>query len=315
MKLKVCVLLLALSMLSLHAEEDLSVGQLRKRLANLRTSEESVDEPISSVDGLQAGSCLRRGRTAPPEPYIPPPPPPEPVKKQCAIESPQRFQVGGTYSYSWITPSGNATTRGNLGGVQAIYEYRPLSFVYAGAAFNWRAGKTKYHSTSTRTLEDFNLQERIGYTFGSPWRSRFTVFTGIGARYMAEKVTISSTSIKFDYTEFYAPLGFLLEKEFGSAFSIGCNFQWMPQIFPMVKIKPLNGARWDLTYQLPNFAVDVPFKIAMGKQRQFAVIIDPFFEYWRNGHTTAKTSRGLALNLPGNKYLFAGVNVNLAFSF
>jgi len=132
---------------------------------------------------------------------------------------------------------------------------------------------------------------------------------------MAEKVEVSASTLRVDYTEFYVPVGLAFEKPVVPAFTVGCNFQWMPQVFPMVRINPLNGARWDLTYELWNFYVDVPFKISPWKTRCFEFIIDPFFEYWKDGHTTATTARGLALNLPGNKYLFAGVNVNFAFSF
>ncbi|HEV7738445.1 MAG TPA: outer membrane beta-barrel protein [Chlamydiales bacterium] len=303
MRLKTCGALLLLSAFSLFAEEDLSVGQLRKRLAATSTSETSTDNSVAAAKNPQT-PC----KTTKPVPC-------QPCSPCCVVVYPQRFQVGGTYAYSWITPKGNPTTSGNLGGVQAIYEYRPLGSVYAGAAFNWRAGKTT-KDDSSRTLEDFNLQERLGYTFRSqPFSLRLTLFTGVGARYMAEKVKVESASVKFDYTEFYVPVGFLVDRQVISSLSIGLNAQWMPQVFPMVKIKPLSGARWDLTYQWTNFSVDMPFTITPLKNKQFSLIIDPFFEYWRDGHTTAKTNRGLALNLPGNTYLFAGVNVNLAFSF
>ena len=315
MKLKTCGALLVLSAFSLFAEEDLSVGQLRKRLAATSASE-TPSSPDSPTDALSETSVsaarkpqtpCKTTRPPPCKPCCPPPP--------CVVAYPQRFQVGGTYAYSWITPKGNPTTSGNLGGVQAIYEYRPLGSVYAGAAFNWRAGKTTKNDSS-RTLEDFNLQERLGYTFTTdPNSLRFTLFTGVGARYMAEKVKVETASVKFDYTEFYVPVGVLFDQPIISALSIGLNVQWMPQVFPMVKIKPLSGARWDLTYQWANFAADMPFTITPFQNRKFSFIIDPFFEYWRDGHTTAKTNRGLTLNLPGNKYLFAGVNVNLAFSF
>lgn len=233
----------------------------------------------------------------------------------CTCEYPSRFQVGGSYAYNWITPEGNPTTSGNLGGVQGIYEYRPLGSVYAAAAFHWRAGKTTT-TGSSRTLDDFNAQERIGYTL--PYSAacfRLSLFTGVGARYMAETVKVGSASTNFDYLTFYVPLGFLLERQIIDALSIGCNFQWMPQALPMVRINPLSGTRWDLTYQLSNFFVEVPFKISPWKNGQLEFIIAPFFDYWRDGQTTATTGRGLALNLPGNTYLFAGVNVNLAYSF
>lgn len=225
-----------------------------------------------------------------------------------------RVQVGGNYSYCWIKPQGNSTMRGSLGGAQGIYEYRPLNFVYAAAAFGYRIGKTRNHAGS-REIQDFNPQARVGYTYSNEGIvDRLTFFTGVGARYMPEKVKVGATSIKFKYTTFYVPVGFLFEQKVMQNFLVGCNFQWMPQVFPMVRIDPLDGAEWDLTYQLLNFYVEVPLILSLYKDR-FTVSFSPFFETWRDGKSTAKTLTDLALALPGNKYYFAGVNVNFGYSF
>ncbi len=236
--------------------------------------------------------------------------------KEMRCELIHRFQIGGNYTYAWVTPEGNSTTTGSLGGVQALYEYRPLNSIYAGAAFAWRQGTTD-NDIGERKLQDFNIQERLGYTFALSCDSaRLAPFTGIGVRYLPETVRISSSSVDFDYTEFYVPVGFLFEHEVNSTFSWGCNFQWMPQVFPLVRIQPLAGARWDLTYQLNNFFVEVPFKIS-ACDNHFSLIVAPFFETWHDGESTAKTDSliVLELGLPKNKYIFTGVNVNLAYAF
>lgn len=240
--------------------------------------------------------------------------PPEKKVEPALCRYDHRAQIGGNYTYAWITPEGNSTTTGSLGGVQALYEYRPLWSVYLGGAFSYRIGSTS-NDVTTRELQDFNPQMRVGYTLAKEdsW-CRLALFTGLGARYLAEVVTVGQNSLDFDYTEFYVPVGFLLEKEISAHFSIGCNFQWMPQIFPMVFIEPLTGARWDLVYQLANFFVEVPFKVSLCGDR-YGLSINPFFETWRDGASTAETLTGLTLALPGNTYLFTGVNVNAVFSF
>ena len=107
---------------------------------------------------------------------------------------------------------------------------------------------------------------------------------------------------------------------FDPMFSLGVNFQWMPQVFPTVLISPLSGTHWSLTYKLNNFFVEVPFKITAYSSRLF-VTIAPFFEIWHDGKSTAETTDGyggpvgLVLGLPGNRYLFTGVNVNFGTSF
>jgi|JI9StandDraft_1071089.scaffolds.fasta_scaffold11913_4 hypothetical protein len=232
----------------------------------------------------------------------------------CVYENDHRLQIGGNYSYCWLKPDGNPTLHGNLGGAQGIYEYRPIEAGYGALAFNYRIGKVS-HDSSSRKLQDFNPQARFGYTFGDYcYLDRLTFFTGFGARYMTEKASSGSASIEFDYTTFYVPVGFLWEQEVVDSFSIGINFQWLAQVLPMVRIKPLNNAQWDLSYQLLNFFVEVPF-IFSSCDETFMLSINPFFECWRDGHTKATTLTGLALGLPGNKYLFTGVYVNFGFSF
>jgi hypothetical protein len=236
--------------------------------------------------------------------------------KEISCELMHRVQIGGNYTYAWITPEGNTTTTGNLWGAQALYEYRPLDSIYAGAYFAWREGKTT-NDVGERKIQDFNVQERLGYTIGFCDKSaRLTPFTGIGARYLPETVTIDPNSVDYDYTEFYVPVGFLFEHELCSMLSWGVNFQWMPQVFPLVRMQPLGGAWWDLTYQIDNFFVEVPFKIT-SDCNQFSLSIAPFFETWHDGATTAKTDTLVVLNLglPKNKYTFTGVNVNLGYAF
>jgi hypothetical protein len=239
---------------------------------------------------------------------------PPPEKKAMPCDFPHRIQIGGNYTYAWITPKGNNTTRGSLGGAQGIYEYRPYGGVYAGAAFSYRIGDTT-HSVGSREIQDFNTQGRIGYTLPKMDKfGRFALYTGFGGRYMPEEVKLGSASLDFRYTTFYVPVGLAYERRLTNHFSIGCNFQWLPQVFPMVRIVPLDGAQWDLKDQLGNFFVEVPFMITSCSGK-YAVTLNPFFEIWRDGRSTAKTLTGLKLDLPRNKYIFTGINVNFAFSF
>lgn len=239
-----------------------------------------------------------------------------PAKAPCKVmpEDDFRIQVGGNYTYAWITPSGSPTVSGSLGGADFMFEYRPLNSVYTGVAFAYHQGTPKNEGLD-RSLLDFDTQERIGYTagFNMGCKSRVALFTGFGGRYMHEKVTAGTASVEFNYVQFYVPVGFLFENRASSWFSWGVNAQWKPQIFPTVNIVPIDGARWILTKKLNNYVVDVPLSFFVSDD--FSIVIDPFYELWHDGHSTAATITGLLLGLPGNKYTFTGVNVNLAWSF
>ncbi len=289
MQFRLFGMILVLSSIALFSDEDAVSVDIPDSENSIERSVASMNAPASTP---YAGDCC-------PCPYG---------------EAVSRFQLGGNYTYAWVTPEGSPTTQGSLGGAQAIYEYRPLDNLYAGVAFAWRMGDTSKRA-GERSLLDFDIQERIGYTYSELFLcdSRFTFFTGFGCRYLGEDVSFGASSVDFNYTEFYIPVGFLFEKRKNSTFAYGVNVQWMPQVLPMVQIVPLDGARWILKKELLNFSVDIPLTFYWSDCT--SITFDPFFQSWRDGHTTAKTITGLALGLPGNKYLFAGVNVNFAKSF
>ncbi|OGN65453.1 MAG: hypothetical protein A3E80_05880 [Chlamydiae bacterium RIFCSPHIGHO2_12_FULL_49_9] len=227
------------------------------------------------------------------------------------------IQAGINYTWAEISPDGPETTSGSLGGLQAEYEYRAPSLIYGALTFAWRQGNTT-GEPAKRSMCYIDAQERIGYTFHK-MRERvlFSLFTGLGYRHHGEDVKSSPTAtpVTFDYNHLYVPLGWVLDAEINPTVSLGFDFQWMPQVYPTVKIDPINGARWIITYELGNFKVSLPITIHPRKDMNWFVTIEPSFEYWKDGRTTAVTETGVALSVPENTNLFGGLNVNAGYSF
>ncbi|MBP9840940.1 MAG: hypothetical protein KBC64_00765 [Simkaniaceae bacterium] len=225
------------------------------------------------------------------------------------------LQVGASYTRVKMMPHGNSVFNGDLGGLQGLYEFRTADRIYGGLKLAWRQGPMT-GSEGKRTMIDGDIQERIGYTFGcSSHRSKLSLYTGFGFRYLRENyMPKTGDSVKFKYQEFYVPVGFLYDYQFSRMFDLGLNFTWMPQVYPTVTIVPLKGCRWIITDTIANFLVEVPFTFT-SKSRRVSLIFKPFFQYWQDGHTTAETATGLILGLPGNTYLFGGIEANLCYSF
>jgi hypothetical protein len=234
----------------------------------------------------------------------------------CSLPMDSRIQIGGNYTWVSIHPHEHNSFHGSLGGAQGIYEYRPMNRFYGGVKLAWREGETRGHS-GKRSLIYVDTQERLGYTF-STCNNDFSLslYAGFGYRYFGQKLDPKGgSSIKFRYNEIYIPVGFLADYAASSCFTIGAGFTWMPQIYPTVTIVPLKGARWIITDKLANFYVEMPLTFTLTQDKRFSLIINPFYEYWQDGHSTAKTSDGTKLGIPGNTYNFAGVDVNFAYSF
>lgn len=228
----------------------------------------------------------------------------------------QNFQIGVNYTYVTLKPHDHTTFHSSLGGMQALYEYRPLNRFYGGAKLTWRQGKPK-GSTGTRSLLYFDAQERLGYTFApenGDWA--LTLFSGFCFRYLGQHLTPKSgSSLRFKYNEFYVPVGMLTTYEANSWLSVGLNFMWMPQVFSSVSIVPLKGARWVTTNTLGNFYAEMPLNFAVTEDKRFLITFNPFYERWKDGPTTAKSSNGTHLGLPGNTYNFYGAELNFGYCF
>ncbi len=244
-----------------------------------------------------------------------------------------KIGIGGNYTYALIKPSDEKQSHGNLGGAQGMYEYRPANRFYGGTKLSWREGNTE-SSIAKRSLLYIDAQERLGYTFCWQERGAFlTLFSGIGYRYLQQHVRpltlaadsfngsffppflTSATDTKLKYHEFYIPLGTAADFRVNGCTSIGIYFTWMPQVFPMVDIVPLGHAYWALANQWANFLVEVPFTFTLTENKRWLLTVKPTYEYWRDGHSTAKTSTGILLNLPGNTYQFFGGDVNFSYIF
>lgn len=225
--------------------------------------------------------------------------------------------IGASYSYVHFTPTGLDSFHGNLAGAQALFEYRPSSGFYAALKANWREGLTKSSHGASRHLTDVLAEERIGFTAHSKNRLwHLSIFSGLGFHYSNQKLHQPGfSSMRLIYNQFYCPLGFFSDYRFFRWFSVGVTGVWMPQVFPTLTTSPLGGARWKTKLGLQNALVEVPITFYAGGKTQFFFMIKPTFQFWQDGHTTAKTTTGLSLGVPKNTYYFVGTEVNLGCEF
>lgn len=231
----------------------------------------------------------------------------------CSVSS---LQIGATYTRANIRIDGQPSFNGNLGGIEGSYEYKPCNSLYGGLKLSWKQGKTD-SSFAERKLTYVDVQERIGYTcasFFKDWSTTF--FSGFGYRYLGHNLKLFEIpSIKFNYNEFYVPVGFLSQYFFSHCWSLGLNFTWMPQVYPTVEIVPLKGARWMLKNTMDNVLVELPLTYKFTKYKCYSLVFKPFYERWNDGRSTAETISGEELGLPKNSYNFYGAELQFVFQF
>lgn len=227
-----------------------------------------------------------------------------------------RLQIGGNYTRASIHPHGHTSFNGNLGGVQGIYEYRPMNNFYGAGRIAWKEGRPS-NSVGKRTLDYIDIQERLGYTFGLCHDNfQVSVFSGAGYRHLGQKFDPDTGStLKFFYNDIYVPVGLILDYAFTNCFAVGISGTWMAQVYPTVRIVPLDGARWITRRKFGNYFVEVPFTFTLSRNKRWTMVINPSYERWQDGHTTAVNGLGVALGIPGNTYNFWGVDLNFGYAF
>lgn len=228
---------------------------------------------------------------------------------------PSNLFLGGNYTYVHFKPKESSSFNGSLGGIQASYEYKKENSIYESIKLIYRQGELK-GSTGKRAIHDFAGQGNIGYTLKNA-DFLLTPFTGFGWRYIQQKLKQTGvSSLNFFYNEVYIPVGIDTDFLINSSFSIGFRGTWMPQVFSSVKVKPIGNVRWDLERPLGNVMVELPITFCFTRKKVFWKLqLNPFFQYWQDGKTSATTTRGIAMALPGNIYKSGGVEVNLGCSF
>lgn len=232
----------------------------------------------------------------------------------CEPETCSIISVGGSYTRSHIKPKGLSDFDGNMGGVQGMYQYQTPCCVYLAIGGYWRTGKNS-GSSGVRDLMDAGVHERIGYTF-SFCDFLVSPYTGFGYRHLAHHVKPKvGNKIRLRYNEFYIPVGLTSMYDFCNWLSIGLNGVWMPQVYSTVTFNVADGARWVTESTYKNFNVSLPFYFHVWCDCKFSVVVNPFFEYWQDGKTIAKTQFNDPLGIPRNTYTFWGVELNLQYAF
>lgn len=231
-----------------------------------------------------------------------------PAKKEPAPKPENRHEirVGASYSYLWLQQA--VTHQGNLWGAQGIYEYRPKHGLYEALKGHYRQGSVTYRDTTNKyQILDLEGEGRLGWTKQyDRYKGKVTFFSGFGYRYIEQKdVTIPSLPFRYDYSNFYVPVGFLAERNLRDHWYAGVNFTWMAQVFDFVDVVPNADTHYATDRKFANFLVEAPISY---RYAHMLLEFKPFFEYWQNGSAPA-------LGYGVTDYIFVGAEFNFGYAF
>jgi Autotransporter beta-domain. len=145
---------------------------------------------------------------------------------------------------SYILAS-HGSVKGNFWGVNAGYEYKEVDSIYFRVDALWSTGKLKgTDRASSSRYHTWDIDARIGYTFGSCGACAWTVTPYIGLGYAWDKNDLHCVNYTLKYRNYYVPVGILADMEVMCDFWVGLDAAWVPQFDPKVEVD--SGHEYDL---------------------------------------------------------------------
>jgi len=204
---------------------------------------------------------------------------------------------------------------GYLIGPSVGIDYRRPNHIYGGYRFYWMYGNTGGGSCH-RKMNDMDMQVRVGYTFGSTLL--FTPYTGLGVTAVTRKNSNTKAPCsRFSYTDVYVPVGVLLSYHPSSKFSIGIDYQYMPEVDSYYKTKGFHNIAFEL-HKKGQQSIEIPIQFCYPESR-FEFLqqrIIPFFRTYYYGDATMRCGCScgcdLGIHLPVQKAYEWGIRYEIA---
>lgn len=204
---------------------------------------------------------------------------------------------------------------GYLIGPSVGIDYRKPSHVYGGYRFYWMFGHTS-SGDCKRYMTDMDMQGRLGYTYGKTFL--FTPYTGLGINATARKKQhVQTPCHRISYAGVYVPIGALISYHPSSKFSVGLDYQYMPQIDSYAKLSGFKNISFDLKNK-GQHSVEIPIQFCYPKPRfhnvQYRII--PFFRTYAYGTSTlvcgCTCETNATINLPRQTAYEWGIRYEVA---
>ena len=216
-----------------------------------------------------------------------------------SVENNHRLYIGPSASWYNIEYVTDQDQSGPMYGGIIGYDYLKNDMIYAGAQFNYLAGKL-VGSFGNDFTQELWTEGRLGYRFslGSEKKASFTPFTGYGYFVFLQDLDPGV----FRYRFMYVPIGFRATCEAADFLEIGINAMGgIPFSSKWSVDETLTGNTRIIAY------VEVPFRFYLTPQtKRFDLSIVP---YWRNWSIRSQGNLiGQINNIVGAEIQF-GVNL------
>lgn len=211
--------------------------------------------------------------------------------------------------------------KGSIWGFKTGIDFRAPCCTYLGLRGNWDTGSIRAWAIDLagvnvhrkERIQTWDVEARLGWTVPLQCRVYVTGYTGFGYDYYKNDVSeaIGQTAAALIYTNYYVPLGFMVEWVCRSWLSLGVNGKLELEVDTRGRVQDISGLYFGVHKKIP-WEVEVPitlrlFRICNGL---FDTSIVPWFSQDNFGGSTVT---GFAL--PGGSRWSVGIRLELGYGF
>ena len=202
------------------------------------------------------------------------------AKLQYPVNSSGLYVGGRLTRLDWSTP--NLKYIGNLYGFSAGIDYRPSIDVYGSFRANLDFGDIDSGSCG-RKFENIFMQGRLGYTFGTTML--LTPYSGFSLNIATHKKRhMGNTCATQAFVDLSVPVGAILSYHPSPTFSIGFDYQYLPQVESWERVAGFLGIRFQRKIRTQH-RVELPIQFAYPNPRwehvQYRIV--PYYRTFHYG--------------------------------
>lgn len=215
---------------------------------------------------------------------------------------------------------------GYLAGIHFDFYFKKPSSAFVGLYFDgkWKAGPlcsdiNCCHLYDLRSdIKDYITSFHLGYNAATgDEKFMFTPFSGIGFYFLSN--TLAPDIIRYEYFNFYVPLGMEFQWNVKDHFHVGLNATYRLDAHTRVKV---STPCVDICEKLDikrchGFKVEIPltWKHTFCKRVDFQTKVSPFFDWNKFGASKENTCFCIPIQVPEMKQWYVGLSVLLGIRF
>lgn len=218
----------------------------------------------------------------------------------AALSATCSFYAGPHFNYTRLDFDTPSDSEGYEGGVTVGVE-KQFDCLFSSVDFEgyWNAGRITGPPSSRSSLEEFFVEWKMGTQYRGTCGCQpilFKPYTGVGWNYLENEQNPGPTSITYQHTQVFVPVGFFAYWCPLQCLRIGSQFEYRPGVYDCLHVDSLH---FDANFG-HGFRIQLPIEFTgYWNCHCFEARIVPFYDWTRFGSVDDVTPNQVSVDIPG----------------